>query len=213
MFEFSSILEFLEENPNWINLMMFLLVFVESLIILGLFTPATLIIPGIGALAASINISPVVIVFWASLGMIMGDTVSFFIGKLVGNKVEDWIPEKYHHYIFQARKFMKKRGMLSVALGRFAGPLRCTVPFIAGSLGMKSKYFLPIEVLASPAWASLYVLTGYFLGVVFVEYFTYVLIAIIIIASVYTVYKDPLKSRKIRLSRHTSISSLPIWSP
>ena len=141
MFEFSSILEFLEENPNWINLMMFLLVFVESLIILGLFTPATLIIPGIGALAASINISPV------------------------------------------------------VALGRFAGPLRCTVPFIAGSLGMKSKYFFPIEVLASPAWASLYVLTGYFLGVVFVEYFTYVLIAIIIIASVYTVYKDPLKSR------------------
>ena len=195
MFEFSSILEFLEENPNWINLMMFLLVFVESLIILGLFTPATLIIPGIGALAASINISPVVIVFWASLGMIMGDTVSFFIGKLVGNKVEDWIPEKYHHYIFQARKFMKKRGMLSVALGRFAGPLRCTVPFIAGSLGMKSKYFFPIEVLASPAWASLYVLTGYFLGVVFVEYFTYVLIAIIIIASVYTIYKDPLKSR------------------
>ena len=97
MFEFSSILEFLEENPNWINLMMFLLVFVESLIILGLFTPATLIIPGIGALAASINISPVVILFWASLGMIMGDTVSFFIGKLVGNKVEDWIPEKYHH--------------------------------------------------------------------------------------------------------------------
>ena len=186
MFEFSSILEFLEENPNWINLMMFLLVFVESLIILGLFTPATLIIPGIGALAASINISPVVIVFWASLGMIMGDTVSFFIGKLVGNKVEDWIPEKYHHYIFQARKFMKKRGMLSVALGRFAGPLRCTVPFIAGSLGMKSKYFLPIEVLASPAWASLYVLTGYFLGVVFVEYFTYVLIAIIIICLLYT---------------------------
>ena len=188
-------LEFLQENPNWINLMMFLLVFVESLIILGLFTPATLIIPGIGALAASININPVVIVFWASLGMIMGDTISFLIGKLIGNKVEDWIPEKYHHYIFQARKFMKKRGMLSVALGRFAGPLRCTVPFIAGSLGMKSKYFFPIEVLASPAWASLYVLTGYFLGVVFVEYFTYVLIAIIIIASLYTFYKDPLKSR------------------
>ena len=47
MFEFGSILEFLQENPNWINLMMFLLVFVESLIILGLFTPATLIIPRI----------------------------------------------------------------------------------------------------------------------------------------------------------------------
>ena len=196
MFEFSSILEFLEENPNWINLMMFLLVFIESLIILGLFTPATLIIPGIGALAASINISPVVVVFWASLGMIMGDTVSYLIGKLIGNKVDGWVPEKYHQYLTQARKFMKKRGILSVALGRFAGPLRCTVPFVAGSLGMKSKYFFPVEVLSSPIWASLYVLTGYFLGVVFVEYFTYVLIAIIIIISIYTVYKDPLKSRQ-----------------
>ena len=38
----------------------------------------------------------------------MGDTISFLIGKLIGNKVEDWIPEKYH-YIFQARKFMKKK--------------------------------------------------------------------------------------------------------
>ena len=196
MFEFSSILEFLEENPNWINIIMFLLVFIESLIILGLFTPATLIIPGIGALAASINISPFEIVFWASLGMIMGDTVSFLIGKLIGNKVENWIPDKYHLYLTQARKFIKRRGIISVALGRFAGPLRCTVPFIAGSLGMKSKYFFPAEILASPAWAGLYVLTGYFLGVVFVEYFTYVLIGIIIIISIYTVYKDPLKSRQ-----------------
>ena len=122
MFEFSSILEFLEENPNWINLMMFLLVFVESLIILGLFTPATLIIPGIGALAASININPIVIVFWASLGMIMGDTISFLIGKLIGNKVEDWIPEKYHHYIFQARKFMKKITVEGAQLAKEIGP-------------------------------------------------------------------------------------------
>ena len=89
MFEFSSILEFLEENPNWINSMMFLLVFIESLVILGLFTPATLIIPGIGAFAASVNINPVVIVFWATLGMVVGDTVSFLLGKMIGNKVED----------------------------------------------------------------------------------------------------------------------------
>ena len=106
------------------------------------------------------------------------------------------LKKKYHHYLVSARKFMKKRGILSVALGRFAGPLRCTVPFIAGSLGMKSKLFFPIEVLASPVWASIYVLTGYFLGVIFVEYFTYTLIAIILIASFYTAYKDPLKTRK-----------------
>ena len=57
MFDFSNTLEFLTNNPEWINWAAFTLVFLESLIIVGLFTPATLIVPGIGALAASVGIA------------------------------------------------------------------------------------------------------------------------------------------------------------
>ena len=46
MFDFSNILEFLSNNTEWINWAAFILVFLESLIIVGLFTPATLIVPG-----------------------------------------------------------------------------------------------------------------------------------------------------------------------
>ena len=41
MFEFEKILEFLSQNTDWINWAAFILVFMESLIIVGLFTPAT----------------------------------------------------------------------------------------------------------------------------------------------------------------------------
>jgi membrane protein DedA with SNARE-associated domain len=134
MFELTSILEFLENNPGWITWTMFILVFVESLALVGLFTPATLIVPGIGALAASVNIHWSEILAYATLGMIIGDSISFIIGKLIGNKVNDWIPVKYHQYLIQAKQFMKKYGILSVALGRFIGPLRCIVPLTAGFL-------------------------------------------------------------------------------
>ena len=57
-----------------------------------------------------------------------GDSVSYGLGKLVGNKLFDWVPKDYHGYVKQAQKFMSKYGILSVALGRFIGPLRCVVP-------------------------------------------------------------------------------------
>ena len=196
MFELTSILEFLENNPGWITWTMFILVLVESLVLVGLFTPATLIVPGIGALAASVNIHWSEILAYATLGMIIGDSISFIIGKLIGSKVDHWIPEKYHQYLIQAKQFMKKYGILSVALGRFIGPLRCIIPLTAGSLGMRSKVFFPVEILASPFWTSAYVLTGYFLGVALVQYFTYVILGTVLIISIYAVYKDPMNLRK-----------------
>lgn len=196
MFDFSNILEFLTNNTEWINWAAFTLVFLESLIIVGLFTPATLIVPGIGALAASVGIGPIEIFIYATLGMIVGDSISYLLGKLIGNKVISWFPEEQKPYVERARVFIKKYGILSVALGRFVGPLRCLVPLTAGTLGMKSKLFFPVEFLSAPAWTAVYVLTGYFLGAVFVEYFTYFLLAFVFVVSFYVYFKDPMNLRK-----------------
>ncbi|MEC9192828.1 MAG: DedA family protein, partial [Pseudomonadota bacterium] len=161
-----------------------------------LFTPATLIVPGIGALAASVGIGPIEIFIYATLGMIVGDSISYLLGKLIGNKVISWFPEEQKPYVERARVFIKKYGILSVALGRFVGPLRCLVPLTAGTLGMKSKLFFPVEFLSAPAWTAVYVLTGYFLGAVFVEYFTYFLLAFVFVVSFYVYFKDPMNLRK-----------------
>ena len=193
---FDSILSFLETNPDWVNWTIFALIFVESLFIAGLFTPATLIVPGVGALAATVGISPFEITLYATMGMVTGDSVSYGLGILVGNKLYDWVPDNYHGYIKQAQKFMGKYGVLSVALGRFFGPLRCVVPFTAGSLGMNKRIFFPVTILSAPVWTSIYVLSGYFLGIAFIEYFNYVLIGFILVITIYTVYKDPMNLRE-----------------
>ena len=94
-----SILSFLEANTEWVNWTLFALIFIESLFIAGLFTPATLIVPSIGALAAALKMSAFEITFYATMGMIAGDSVSYGLGKLAGNKLYDWVPENYHGYI------------------------------------------------------------------------------------------------------------------
>ena len=155
-----------------------------------------MIVPGIGVLAASVGIGPLEIFLYATLGMISGDSVSYLIGKLIGNKVIGWFPEEQKPYVEKARNFIKKYGILCVALGRFVGPLRLLVPLTAGTLGMKPKVFFPVEILSAPTWTAVYVLTGYFLGAVFVEYFTYFLLAFVFVVSFYVYFKDPMKLRK-----------------
>ena len=84
---FDSILSFLETSPDWVNWTIFTLIFIESLFIAGLFTPALLIVPGIGALAARVGISPFEITFYATMGMIAGDSVSYVL--------ENWLETNY----------------------------------------------------------------------------------------------------------------------
>jgi membrane protein DedA with SNARE-associated domain len=69
------------------------------------------------------------------------------------------------------------------------------VPFTAGSLGMSKRIFFSATFLSAPVWTSLYVLSGYFLGIAFIEYFNYVLIGFILVITIYTVYKDPMNLR------------------
>ena len=64
--------------------------------------------PGIGVLAASVGIGPLEIFLYETLGMIIGDSVSYLIGKLIGNKVISWFPEEQKPYVEKARHFIKK---------------------------------------------------------------------------------------------------------
>ncbi|MCW8886748.1 MAG: hypothetical protein OQK12_16095, partial [Motiliproteus sp.] len=52
----------------------------------------------------------------------------------------------------------------SVVIGRFVGPVRPVVPFVAGMLSMKPALFVSINLISALAWAPVYILPGYLLG-------------------------------------------------
>ena len=72
-------------------------------------------------------------------------------------------------WLKKGREFFKTYGILGVFVGRFIGPVRPVMPITAGSMGMKFKHFLGVDLLSGLIWAPLYSLPGYFAGKIVFE--------------------------------------------
>ena len=60
--------------------------------------------------------------------------------------------------------FFDKYGAISVALGRFFGPIRAVVPLVAGLMHMPPRRFYLANVLSAMVWAPAYLAPGVVLG-------------------------------------------------
>lgn len=173
---------------NWL---FFLLAFIESAPLIGVFVPgATLVTVG-GFLASQGYLDAWDVLLFASLGAILGDFFSYSLGRWGGA----WIKDKRiinHSILLHGEQFFYKYGNISIFWGRFFGPIRAIIPFIAGLLRMKRKPFVFWNILSAICWAALNVGTGYFSGALIITIFkkwskgiTYILILSLIIGIFY----------------------------
>ena len=173
---------------NWL---FFLLAFVESAPLVGVFIPGATFVTIGGFLASQGYLNPWDILLFASLGAILGDFFSYSLGRWGGT----WIKENKiinHGIILHGEEFFYKYGNISIFWGRFFGPIRAIIPFIAGLLRMKRKPFIFWNILSAISWAILNVGAGYFSGALIITIFkkwskgiTYILILSLIIAIFY----------------------------
>lgn len=141
--------------------------FIESFAFIGILTPGTLILPALGFIAGTLN-QPLWIVFLACyLGAVIGDTTSYFLGRHFKDPILN-IPQlqQYHPLILQAEKYFQRFGFLSLAIGRFIGPLRPILPFFAGSLKMPFHFFFILNLLTAIFWTFFYCMLGYIVGLI-----------------------------------------------
>ena len=142
----------------------FFVSFLESFAFVGAFIPGALFVVLMGALAAKGFYLPVILIGFAAPGAILGDILSYYLGrrgtKLFGE--ENKILKLSH--LEQGENFFKKHGNKSVFLGRFIGPLRPLIPFIAGLMHMRFRTFFFWNVTSAILWSIFYVLVGYFFG-------------------------------------------------
>ncbi len=145
----------------WILL---LIAFLESLAFVGMLVPGTFFIVLFGSLAANGYFSIGDLIWFAVIGAFLGDVTSFHLGKKgtgffsVSNRIFRT------GYLEQGKVFFRKHGTKSVFLGRFVGPVRAVIPFIAGLSAMDPAKFYFWDILSAVAWAVSHLLLGYFLG-------------------------------------------------
>jgi undecaprenyl-diphosphatase len=148
---------------NWLFLV---LAFIESAPFIGLFIPGATLISVGGFLAAQGYLKTWDIIFFATIGAIIGDFFSYSLGRWGG----DWIKKNKIinlRLLQHGEDFFAHHGNKSIFLGRFFGPIRAIIPFIAGLAKMKPRPFIFWNILSAIGWAVLNVFLGYFSGTVF----------------------------------------------
>lgn len=161
----SPLLQWLNANPQYAGLATFIISAAESVAIIGTIVPGTITMTAIGALAGAGVIPLWQTLFWAILGAIVGDGISYWIGYHFKDRLPNVWPFRTNPNLLKSgEKFFHKHGGMSVFIGRFVGPVRALVPLVAGMLGMRPLHFFIANVTSAIGWAPAYMLPGILLG-------------------------------------------------
>lgn len=161
----TSLLQWLNANPELAGLVTFTISAAESVAIIGTIIPGTITMTAIGALAGAGIIPLWQTIIWAILGAIVGDGISYWIGHYFKDRLPKVWPFRNHPSLLRSGEiFFHKYGGMSVFIGRFVGPVRALVPLVAGMLGMKPLRFLLANVTSAIGWAPAYMLPGILVG-------------------------------------------------
>ena len=130
----NTVLEFVRLHPNLAAFIVFGLAFGESLAFVSLILPFWAMLVGIGTIIGAAD----PLIFWtivaaAAIGAALGDWLSYWLGFHYHARVQSmWPLSRYPKLIENGHKFFERWGVWAVVIGRFSGPLRASVPIVAG---------------------------------------------------------------------------------
>lgn len=123
--------------------------------------PATAILLGVGGLIGASGIGFWPIWFAAALGAILGDWVSYWLGYRYKYAIRQFWPlSRRPDMLVKGEAFFTKWGTAGIFFGRFFGPLRSTVPLVAGICAMPLMPFQLANIGSALVWATGILLPG-----------------------------------------------------
>lgn len=170
----------------WLYVILFLIVFCETGLVVTPILPGDSLLFAVGALTAregGLN-------FWivlVTLGVaaILGDTVNYWIGYFLGEKVQKKFPRIVKpEYLQKTHNFYERYGGKTIIIARFVPIVRTFAPFVAGVGKMTYSRFMMFNVTGAILWIGLLVPAGYFFGNLKIvrENFSLVVLLIIILS-------------------------------
>ncbi|MBA5791415.1 DedA family protein [Flavobacterium sp. xlx-214] len=198
---------FLEDYGVWVYAILFLIIFVETGLVVMPFLPGDSLLFATGMLAAqfpeSLNIWLVLILLFVAA--VAGDTLNYSIGKEIGMRIVNFKifgkqPIKMEQ-IEKTHKFYEKYGSKTIVIARFVPIVRTFAPFVAGIGRMNYKTFLSYNFIGGFIWVFGITICGYFLGNIPLvkDNFSKVVILIIVVSVlpiIFSIIKEKLNKGK-----------------
>ena len=150
----------------WVYALLFLIVFVETGVVVMPFLPGDSLLFIVGALAGVGLLSFPLACAILLAAAILGDQCNYMIGRHFGPKVFQWESSRFFNKraFEQAHYFYEKYGGVTVILARFMPFIRTFAPFVAGVAAMNRAKFTAFNVVGALIWVLGIVTAGYFFG-------------------------------------------------
>lgn len=180
--------EFILEYDNLIYAILFLIIFVETGLVIMPFLPGDSLLFAAGMIAAQGSLNLTLLIPLLLIATFSGDNTNFFIGKCFGQKALGIklfgknLVKKEH--LDKTHAFYEKHGPKTIILARFVPIVRTFAPFVAGVGTMAYRTFILFSLAGAVLWVVGISLAGYFLGDIPIvkDNFEKVVIAIVLIS-------------------------------
>lgn len=157
---------FVQAYGAWVYALLFLIVFVETGVVVMPFLPGDSLLFVVGALCGagwmSLPLSMALLVAAA----ILGDQLNYAIGSRVGQRVWSWEHSRWfkRRAFEQAHAFYERWGPITIVLARFMPFVRTFAPFVAGVAAMTRSRFTAYNVIGALLWVLGLSSAGYLFG-------------------------------------------------
>ncbi len=157
---------FVQNYGPWVYGLLFLIIFVETGVVVMPFLPGDSLLFVVGALCGAGMLSFPLACAVLLAAAILGDQSNYSIGRFFGPKVFQWEDSRYFNKraFDQAHAFYETYGGITIILARFMPFLRTFAPFVGGVAEMNRLKFTAFNVIGALIWVLGICTAGYFLG-------------------------------------------------
>jgi membrane-associated protein len=156
------------EYGLWLYGILFLIVFLETGLVVMPLLPGDSLLFAAGSLASipmsQLNPHWLFVIF--SIAAILGDTVNYSIGHALGPKVFSFRKSRFFNpeHLRQTHDFFEKYGGKTIIIARFIPIVRTFAPFVAGIGAMSYPRFFMYNVVGALLWVAVFTYSGYWFG-------------------------------------------------
>ncbi|MEO8021945.1 DedA family protein [Polaromonas sp.] len=157
---------FTQTYGAWVYALLFLIIFVETGVVVMPFLPGDSLLFVVGALCGAGLLSLPVAMGVMLTAAILGDQCNYSIGRYFGPKVFQWEQSKFFNKraFNQAHEFYERYGGITIIIARFMPFIRTFAPFVAGVAEMSRTKFSAYNVIGALIWVVGVSSAGYFFG-------------------------------------------------
>jgi membrane-associated protein len=157
---------FVRDHGAWVYALLFLIVFVETGLVVMPFLPGDSLLFIVGALCGAGLMDLPLAAGLLVAAAILGDQTNYSIGRYVGPKVFQWENSRFfnRNAFNQAHAFYERYGGITIILARFMPFIRTFAPFVAGVAEMTRNKFTAYNVVGALVWVLSLTAAGYFFG-------------------------------------------------